>query len=84
MPGHRLFEIVCFEANQQLDDEDKQIIFRLIEKMLTNKSFKGFFQKNVTVDKYQYPFYDSLIFFGCIVLQLHNALFRRYARQTTY
>ena len=32
---------------QQLDDEDKQTIFRLIEKMLTNKKFKEFFQKNV-------------------------------------
>lgn len=32
---------------QQLDEEDKQTIFRLIEKMLTNKKFKEFFQKNV-------------------------------------
>ena len=32
---------------QQLDEEDKQTIFRLIEKMLTNKKFKDFFQKNV-------------------------------------
>jgi len=32
---------------QQLDDEDKQTILRLIEKMLTNKKFKDFFQKNV-------------------------------------
>jgi len=32
---------------QQLDDEDKQTIFHLIEKMLTNKKFKDFFQKNV-------------------------------------
>lgn len=32
---------------QQLDDEDKQTIFRLIEKMLTNKKFKDFFQKNI-------------------------------------
>jgi hypothetical protein len=34
---------------QQLDDEDKQTILRLIEKMLTNKKFKEFFQKNVAV-----------------------------------
>jgi two-component system response regulator YesN len=34
---------------QQLDEEDKQTIFRLIEKMLTNKKFKEFFQKNVAV-----------------------------------
>ena len=32
---------------QQLDEEDKQTIFRLIEKMLTNKKFKEFFKKNV-------------------------------------
>ena len=32
---------------QQLNEEDKQTIFRLIEKMLTNKKFKEFFQKNV-------------------------------------
>jgi hypothetical protein len=32
---------------QQLYEEDKQTIFRLIEKMLTNKKFKDFFQKNV-------------------------------------
>jgi len=32
---------------QQLDEEDKQTILRLIEKMLTNKKFKDFFAKNV-------------------------------------
>lgn len=32
---------------QQLDEEDKQTIFRLIEKMLTNKKFKDFFQNNM-------------------------------------
>jgi len=32
---------------QQLDDEDKQTIIRLIDKMLTNKKFKDIFQKNV-------------------------------------
>lgn len=32
---------------QQLDDEDRQTIFKLIDKMLTNKKFKDFFQKNV-------------------------------------
>jgi hypothetical protein len=31
---------------QQLDEEDKQTIFRLIDKMLTNKKFKDFFAKN--------------------------------------
>lgn len=32
---------------QQLDEEDKNIIFRMIDKMLTNKKFKEFFQKNI-------------------------------------
>lgn len=32
---------------QQLDDEDRQTIFRLIDKMLTNKKFRDFFQKNI-------------------------------------
>ncbi|AZB28696.1 helix-turn-helix domain-containing protein [Chryseobacterium balustinum] len=31
---------------QQLEEEDKQTIFRLVEKMLTNKKFKDFFAKN--------------------------------------
>lgn len=32
---------------QQLEDEDRQTIFKLIETMLTKKKFKDFFQKNV-------------------------------------
>lgn len=32
---------------EQLDEDDKQTIFRLIEKMLTNKKFREFFQMNV-------------------------------------
>ena len=32
---------------QQLNEEDRKTIFNLIEKMLTNKKFKDFFQKNV-------------------------------------
>ncbi len=32
---------------QQLDEEDKQTIFKLIEKMLTNKKSKDFFNKKV-------------------------------------
>jgi transcriptional regulator with XRE-family HTH domain len=32
---------------QQLEDEDKQTIFKLIDKMLTNKKFKDFFANNV-------------------------------------
>jgi patatin-like phospholipase/acyl hydrolase len=34
---------------QQLEDDDKQTIFKLIEKMLTNKKFKDFFNKNIAV-----------------------------------
>ncbi|WP_073094233.1 transcriptional regulator [Cyclobacterium lianum] len=32
---------------QQLEEEDRQTIFKLIDKMLTNKKFKDFFLKNV-------------------------------------
>jgi len=32
---------------QQLDDDDKQTIFKLIDRMLTNKKFKDFFNNNV-------------------------------------
>jgi len=32
---------------QQLDEEDRQIIFKLIDKMLTNKKLKDFFNKNI-------------------------------------
>jgi len=32
---------------QQLDEEDRLTIFRLIDKMLINKKFKDFFQKNM-------------------------------------
>jgi transcriptional regulator with XRE-family HTH domain len=32
---------------QQLEDDDKQTIFKLIDKILTNKKFKDFFAKNV-------------------------------------
>ena len=31
----------------QLDDKDKNIVFAIIEKMLTNKKFKDFFNKNI-------------------------------------
>jgi len=31
---------------KQLDEEDRQAIFRIVDKMLTNKKFKDFFQKN--------------------------------------
>jgi len=32
---------------QQLDDEDKHVVFKMIETMLTKKKFKDFFQTNV-------------------------------------
>lgn len=32
---------------EQLDEDDKAIIFSLVEKILTNKKFKDFFAKNV-------------------------------------
>jgi len=31
----------------QLDDDDKKNIFPIIDKMLTNKKFKDFFNKNM-------------------------------------
>jgi len=31
----------------QLDEEDKQTVFKIIDTMLTKKKFKDFFQKNV-------------------------------------
>ena len=31
----------------QLDDDDKQTIFKIIDTMLTKKKFKDFFQKNI-------------------------------------
>lgn len=32
---------------QQLDDDDKHVIFKMIDTMLTKKKFKDFFQKNI-------------------------------------
>lgn len=32
---------------QQLDEEDRQTVFRIIDKMLTNKKFRDFFNKNI-------------------------------------
>ena len=40
-------EVIDFAERGQLEEEDKQTIFRLIDKMLTNKKFKDFFNKNV-------------------------------------
>ncbi len=31
----------------QLNDEDKQIVFKMIDKLLTNQKFKTFFQENI-------------------------------------
>ena len=32
---------------EQLEDEDKQAVYRIIDGMLTKSKFKDFFQKNV-------------------------------------
>lgn len=32
---------------EQLDEEDKKMIFRMIDKLLTNRKFKDFFQENM-------------------------------------
>jgi len=32
---------------QELDEDDKQTVFKIIDKMLTTKKFKDFFNKNV-------------------------------------
>jgi transcriptional regulator with XRE-family HTH domain len=34
---------------QQLDEEDKKAVFRIIDTMLTKSKFKDFFQKNVAL-----------------------------------
>lgn len=34
---------------QQLDEEDKSTVFKIVETMLTKKKFKDFFNKNVAV-----------------------------------
>ena len=35
-----------YRMMSQLDEDDKQTILKLVEKMLTNKKFKDFFAKN--------------------------------------
>jgi hypothetical protein len=34
---------------KQLDEEDKTTVFKIIDKMLTTKKFKDFFNKNVAM-----------------------------------
>jgi len=34
---------------QQLDEEDRQTVFKIIDKMLTTQKFKDFFKKNVAM-----------------------------------
>lgn len=34
---------------QELDEEDRNVIFRMIDTMLTKKKFKDFFNKNIAV-----------------------------------
>ncbi len=51
MPGNLPKEVVIEDKTtveqiqliQQLEEEDKKTIFKLIDKMLTNKKFKDFF-----------------------------------------
>jgi transcriptional regulator with XRE-family HTH domain len=33
---------------EQLDEEDKSIVYKMIDKMLTTKKFKDFFNKNIS------------------------------------
>ncbi|WP_332454100.1 hypothetical protein [Chryseobacterium aquaticum] len=35
------------ELIQQLDEDDKSMIFKMVDKKLTTKKFKDFFNKNV-------------------------------------
>lgn len=34
---------------QQLDEDDKTIVFKIVDTMLTKKKFKDFFAKNVAM-----------------------------------
>ncbi|HSH50230.1 MAG TPA: hypothetical protein VK982_00750 [Bacteroidales bacterium] len=45
MQNHELNEQLALIS--QLDEEDKKTIFHIIDKMLTNKKFKDFFNKNI-------------------------------------
>jgi hypothetical protein len=40
---------------QQLDEEDERTILKHIDKMLTNKKLKAFFQENVAAHKAKMP-----------------------------
>lgn len=40
-------DVEQFNLIKQLDEEDKSTIFKVFDKMLTNKKFKDFFDKNV-------------------------------------
>jgi len=41
--------IVQMRLIQQLDEDDKQTVFKIIDKMLTTKKYKEFFKKNVAM-----------------------------------
>ncbi|MDY6800718.1 MAG: hypothetical protein SVU94_05785 [Bacteroidota bacterium] len=45
MQNHELNEQLALIS--QLDEEDKKTIFRIVDKMLSNKKFKDFFNKNI-------------------------------------
>lgn len=40
-------EFERYNLINQLEDEDKDVVFKIIDTMLTKKKFKDFFQKNV-------------------------------------
>lgn len=42
-----LWSIEQMNLIKQLDDDDRTVVFRIIDTMLTKKKFKDFFQKNV-------------------------------------
>jgi hypothetical protein len=42
-------EVEQLHLIQQLDDDDKQTVFKIIDTMLTKKKFKDFFNKNVAM-----------------------------------
>ena len=47
----------------QLDEEDKTTVFKIIDTMLTKKKFKDFFQKNVGIIRQQTPNCSGVSFY---------------------
>ncbi len=42
-----MLEVAKLHLINQLDEDDKSMIFKMVDKMLTTKKFKDFFAKNV-------------------------------------